>query len=583
MMHALCLVIYWFVCVFSYVEAAEAGGSPTVVTPSGTILGSLMTSRRGRPIHAFRGIRYAEPPIGELRFRLPVLITKYKEEVNATAEGPACPQDADPGYFLDEDCLKLNVYKPGNRNSTSLLPVVVYIHAGGYYSVSGRSDVAGPHYLLDKDLLLVTINYRLGSLGFLSTGDEEAPGNNGFKDQVTALRWVKRNIESFGGDPNCVTLAGYSAGGMSVALHTVSPMSKGLFHRAISMSGSPFSQIPRSQELLSLALRQARLVDCPHSSTRAIVDCLRTVPWRKLGDSLKGFRDFSIDPIIIWRPVIERDFGQERFLTEDAMVSIREGRISSVPFIVSQTRDEFFWEAFLVLDNFIYTSLINSDWYRVSPIAFMLPSPSDDAAAVLREAYAGSTCGSTRWTNSVEANIGANVWSRPYVGNQSLENNTEDARNLGKLYGDAVIGFGVHRLVNLLSYQSQPTYRFVFEYMGNRSHYEDPATRKPVGVAHHDELIYLFSLRVAFEDIPLSPSHDSVMVDKLTTIVYNFARTGDPNPLWGTSPPTWVPFTPSNGTHLSISEQYTLGQDWYKERYRIWEQLYPLDYSLASL
>ncbi|XP_045519866.1 juvenile hormone esterase-like [Pieris brassicae] len=188
------------------------------------------------------------------------------------------------------------------------------------------------------------------------------------------------------------------------------------------MSGSPFSQIPRSQELLSLAVRQARLVDCPDSLTRAIVDCLRTVPWRRLGDSLKGFRDFSIDPIIIWRPVIERDYGQERFLAEDPMVSIREGRISSVPFIVSQTRDEFFWEAFLVLDNFIHTSLINSDWYRVSPIAFMLPSPSNHAAAVLGEAY---------------------------VGNQPLENNTEDAQNLGKLYGDAVIGFGVHRKVLL--------------------------------------------------------------------------------------------------------------------------------------
>ncbi|CAK1547561.1 unnamed protein product [Leptosia nina] len=547
----LCLSI----CFFLYV--CHATGSPLVQTPSGRIVGSLMTSRRGRTIHAFRGIRYAKPPVGELRFQPPVLITQYSEEVNATTEGPACPQPADPGYYLDEDCLRLNVYTPGNRNVSSAtnLPVIVYIHAGGFYSVSGRSDVAGPHYLLDKDLVLVTINYRLGSLGFLSTGDAEAPGNNGFKDQVTALRWVQRNIASFGGDPNCVTISGYSAGGISVALHTVSPMSKGLFHRAVSMSGSPFSQVPFKKDLLSLAVKQARLVDCPITSTKALVDCLKTVPWEKLGNSLDGFREFSIDPILIWTPVIEAEYGQERFLSEHPLHTISSGKLNSVPLIVSQTRDEFFWEAFLVFENAIYTSLINSDWYSVSRSAFLLPEPSDHAADVLREFY---------------------------FKNRTLGNNTRDGQDLGKLYGDGVIGFGVHRLANLMAYHNkQPTYYYEFDYIGNHSHYQDPTTGKPVGVAHHDELIYLFSLPIGFDDIPLSSSSDSMMVDKLTNNFYNFARTGDPNPLLDTStPPVWPPIKPDRRTYLRITEHYSLGQNLFEDRFHVWDQLYPIDYSL---
>lgn len=138
-----------------------------------------------------------------------------------------CPQPNDDESDISEDCLRLNVYTrelpPGSRK-----PVLVYIHPGGYYGVSGQSkNYAGPHYLMDRDIVLVTMNYRLGSLGFLSTGTEDSPGNNGLKDQVIALRWVRNHISKFGGDPNTVTLMGYSAGAMSVTLHMVSPMSKG--------------------------------------------------------------------------------------------------------------------------------------------------------------------------------------------------------------------------------------------------------------------------------------------------------------------------------------------------------------------
>lgn len=116
------------------------------------------------------------------------------------------------------------------NNDTELRPVLVYIHGGGYTGGNGRSDGTGPQYLMDYDIVFVTIQYRLGTLGCFSTGDSYAPGNYGMKDQVEALRWIQRNIAAFGGDPSSVTISGESAGGSSVGLHLVSPMSRGIFH-----------------------------------------------------------------------------------------------------------------------------------------------------------------------------------------------------------------------------------------------------------------------------------------------------------------------------------------------------------------
>lgn len=142
---------------------------------------------------------------------------------------------------------------------------------------------------MDQDIVLVTVNYRLGSLGFLSTGDKESPGNYGLKDQVVALKFVKNNIAAFGGDPNSVTIVGYSAGGFSVTLHLLSPLSQGLFQKAIAMSGSIFTQTPITSGQFNLAQKQARLVSCPDDTSANIVKCLKTKSAEELGNSLAGF------------------------------------------------------------------------------------------------------------------------------------------------------------------------------------------------------------------------------------------------------------------------------------------------------
>lgn len=156
----------------------------------------------------------------------PVPIKPWNGTFDAIRDSPKCPQPVISAAEISEDCLRLNVYTK-NISSVANKPVMVFIHSGGFYESSGRNDEFGPDYLIQRDIVLVTFNYRLALLGFLSTGTKEAPGNNGLKDQVIALRWVKTHIQSFGGNPNSITIMGYSAGGISVTMHMVSPMSKG--------------------------------------------------------------------------------------------------------------------------------------------------------------------------------------------------------------------------------------------------------------------------------------------------------------------------------------------------------------------
>lgn len=157
---------------------------------------------------------------------------------NATKDGSICPQVVEnASVSMSEDCLIINVYTrwlPTNDKThhshytLSLKPVIVYIHAGGFFHGSSDSyNGAGPQYMMDRDIVLVTFNYRLGALGFLSTGTCDSPGNYGLMDQVLAFRWVQDHIQHFGGNPNSVTMFGYSSGAMSATLHMVSQMSKG--------------------------------------------------------------------------------------------------------------------------------------------------------------------------------------------------------------------------------------------------------------------------------------------------------------------------------------------------------------------
>ncbi|KAJ4446944.1 hypothetical protein ANN_13646, partial [Periplaneta americana] len=267
--------------------------------PHGRLQGHRLLSRKGREIFSFQGIPYAKPPVGELRFQPPQPPEPWTGVLKATKEGPDCIQRPfparpnSPEIVGDEDCLYLNVYTPqlpADGEATELLPVMVWIHGGGLLGGSGSTDLYGPQYLLDKEIVLVTINYRLGPLGFLSTGDEVCPGNNGFKDQVAALRWVRDNIAAFGGNPDSVTIFGESAGGVSVHYLVLSEASRGLFHRGISQSGTATCTWSLASQSIHKESRQtlADKLDCPTEPSSELISCLRKVDADKIVRNTPG-------------------------------------------------------------------------------------------------------------------------------------------------------------------------------------------------------------------------------------------------------------------------------------------------------
>ena len=222
-----------------------------VNTTNGPVQGEkrLIENDQGE-YYAFHAIPYASPPVAELRFKpTKPITTNWINAYNASDSNgknvKTCPQKAFGGLgqgSTDEDCLYLWVYTPRISNDTSLLPVLVWIHGGAFVIGSGAFSDNGPdRFMKGNDIIMVSINYRLGLLGFLSLGNSNVAGNMGLLDQVMALNWIKNNIKAFGGNPNMITIMGQSAGSLSVTYHMLSPLSKGLFHRVIAESGAPVS------------------------------------------------------------------------------------------------------------------------------------------------------------------------------------------------------------------------------------------------------------------------------------------------------------------------------------------------------
>ncbi len=224
---------------------------PTVQTEAGKIAGS--TGKTG--IHIFKGIPFAAPPVGELRWKAPQPVAPWEGVKKCTVFGPS-PMQGDPVPFsmwtaeflipkepISEDCLYLNVWS-GASSSNEKMPVLVWIYGGGFSSGGAACPIYDGEAVAAKGIVFVSMNYRVGIFGFFAHPDlskeSGSSGNYGLMDQIAALGWVKRNIASFGGDPSNVTIAGQSAGSFSVNCLVASPMAKGLFNKAIAQSGASF-------------------------------------------------------------------------------------------------------------------------------------------------------------------------------------------------------------------------------------------------------------------------------------------------------------------------------------------------------
>lgn len=310
--------------------AASLPPDPSVVrTTAGLVRGVATLDKRH-----FAGIPYAAPPVGPLRWQPPQPMTPWTGVRDATRVGPRCVQDegSDPemGRHTDEDCLTLNVWTP--PPSKELRPVMVWIHGGGF--INGNGGMYDSRWLVDRgDIVVVTLNYRLGALGFLAhpaLGPKGAVGNYGLQDQQAALRWVHDSISAFGGDPDKVTIAGESAGAMSVCDHLVAPESKGLFGAAIIQSGPCQAQLALP-EAEHLSEDYARDAGCGDPATAAA--CLRALPDSTLRKPLWYDR--------IGEDTLSGPVHGTTALPEDPMVAFRAGRAADVPVLIGSNRDEF--------------------------------------------------------------------------------------------------------------------------------------------------------------------------------------------------------------------------------------------------
>ncbi|KAK9883519.1 hypothetical protein WA026_001695 [Henosepilachna vigintioctopunctata] len=545
------VVMIWSFISFALLGFCHCGQTPNplVSTPLGKYEGSLLTSTLGKTIYAFRGIRYAEPPVNELRFKPPVPVKKHEGVYNAKEDAPVCPQlTNDP---VSEDCLFLNVYsnKLPDKKENPKKPVIIHIHAGGFYGVTGRSNWAGPQYFMNQDIVLITFNYRLGALGFLSTGDKEAPGNNGLRDQVEVMKWVKANIEAFGGDPNSVTIFGYSAGGMSVSMHLVSPMSKGLFHKGIIGSSSTLGQFPLGRNQLDLAKRTAKILGCPDDTSVNIIKCLRGKSAVELGNSLSKMFEFgTYEPVLLWKPVIEEDFGQERFLTDHPIKLIMEGKFQKLPIMSGITAEEFGYKSIDMLRNPEMLQQLDEQWEKLAPIVFLYER-------------------NTEWSKAISKGLRSF-----YFGDKKIDNSTQ--LQLSNLYNEAQSGFAVNRGVKLLSEKnSAAVYYYRFSYKGKYSHYYLPDSNRTLtyGAVHHDDLIYMFFISTLFPKFEKSDPEFRI-VQKLTTMWSNFARTGKPIPetCGRLDYAEWEPYNRKTQKYLDIGERLKAAEALYEDRI-IWQ------------
>ncbi|KAL9703679.1 hypothetical protein quinque_007197 [Culex quinquefasciatus] len=314
---------------------------PRVCIHDGCLQGKYFNGLDGDRYEGYLGVPFAKPPVGKLRFKNPVRND---------------PWDGD--YDASEDCLYLNVFRP--RNVTGPLPVIFFIHGGAFTAGSSSMGEFGPERFMDTGkVILVISQYRLGVFGFLSTEDRASPGNYGLKDQLFALRWTQRNIAHFSGDPNLVTIVGQSAGSSSVQYHMVSPQSKGLFARAVSMSGSALGSRYYSVDQLALARRQAGAVGISNASslsTERLVDALREVDGLELAKSIDKLKYFYVHPILRWHPTIERYVDGETFISEDPREVWRSGRYHQVPYTMGFLPNDGAYTSAILLSN---SSLLN--------------------------------------------------------------------------------------------------------------------------------------------------------------------------------------------------------------------------------
>jgi para-nitrobenzyl esterase len=487
--------------------AAVQAESLTVKTEQGMVHGKTINEGK---VKAFLGLPYAAPPVGDLRWKAPAPPAHWKGERDASQFGARCApnQVFEDMVFQDgensEDCLFLNVYAPADVTDKSKLPVMFWIHGGGFVGGASSEPRHNGDFLPLKGVVLVTINYRLGVFGFLATADlakeaNGAAGNYGLLDMVAALEWVKANIREFGGNPDNVTIFGESAGSAAVSTLMASPLAKGLFHKGIGESGGALGDGAGYESLIALEKKDGDWVASLGITT---LKQLRAMPATVILGAIKGKDTVGFGPDI-----------DGKLLTEPVADTYAARRQAHVPLLAGWNRDEgsFFVAGGMTVDK--YKGMANS-MFKERAAEFLKLYPGDTDEQALRSAI--------DFTSDSFIAFGTWKW-------------LEEHRKTG----------------------ASPLYRYRFELAA------PPSKFHPGSFAFHsDDIEYVFGTLDTRPGAVWRPE-DRRLSDQMMSYWTNFARTGDPN---GAGLPEWPKYGQGDPL-IHLDSTTTSGPDTLRPRY----------------
>ncbi|XP_037874968.1 cholinesterase 2 [Bombyx mori] len=511
---------------------------PLVETRKGLIKG--LRSENGE-FSKFLGVPYAlvdeDNPFGSS-----VPHPGFEEIFEAFDDSVVCPQLTDNVAVGSLQCLNLNIYVPNTATSRNKRPVMIWIHGGGFMSGSGTSRDYSFEDLVRHDVIIVSVNYRLGAFGFFCLDSADVPGNQGLKDQVLALKWIKENIEAFGGDTSKITLFGESAGGVAVELHLLTEQEK-FFNRAIIQSGSVFIPGAITKPDNSIPIRMAsRLGFETDNFVEAIAfladqDPLLVVEATK-SDGPVTLTDATFGS---FTACIENEYnGVYRFLA-NAPENIDPKKLRNIPVIYGVNDHEM-----LILHAFI-----SPEQYEQPAIRNYMKIAFD-----LKE-------------NEIEEDV-----THFYIADEPF--NPEVFDKFINFASNYLFNYPVERsLKKILSAGNEDIYYYVFSYDGGRNVMKKHLGITAPGAAHADELGYL--LAVDLQPGELVAEEDQLVIDRITTLWTNFAKFGNPTPETSDLlPVVWSPVTASRRPFLEIGADFGLKSRPFHDRMAFWDLFYKL-------